>query len=143
MYRYIYCILSVIIICVVTNQSVSAQNLSDQEIKTNISSISDPLQQINSLNPTVFQYNTEKYKHLSLPSGVHYGFTAEEFRQVFPGLVYRKPYSYMVGKNLYKNATVQSIDLEGLVPVLIASIKQQQAQIDQLRMEVEVLKNKK
>jgi hypothetical protein len=49
----------------------------------------------------------------------------------------------MVGKNLYKNATVQSIDLEGLVPVLIASIKQQQAQIDQLRMEVEALKNKR
>jgi hypothetical protein len=142
MYRYIYIILSTFIFCAVINQSAAAQDLSDQDIKTNISPIADPLQQITSLNPKAFQYNTGKYKHLSLPSGIHYGFIAEEFRQVFPGLVHRKPYSYMVGKNLYKSATVPTINLEELIPVLIASIKQQQAEIDQLKLEMEKLKKR-
>jgi hypothetical protein len=119
-----------------------SQDLSDKDLKTNITDIQNPLKQITSLDPKMFEYNTSRYNHLSLPGGIHYGFIAEDFQQVFPEMVYKKPYSYMHGKNSYRNATVKTINFEDLVPVLIASIKEQQAQINELRQELERLKRK-
>jgi hypothetical protein len=132
-------ILSGIVLCF-SNVNAFSQDLSDKDIKTNVTSIENPLKQITSLNPKIFEYNTGRYSHLSLPAGTQYGFIAEEFQQVFPGMVYRKPYSFMYGKNAYRNATIKTINLENLIPVLIASIKEQQMQIDQLRFEIEKLK---
>lgn len=135
-------VICLLVIFAVFAKKTQAQDLSDREIKTNVSAIQNPLQQIRSLDPKVFEYNTGKYKHLQLPGGTHYGFISEEFQQVFPGMVYKKPYSYMSGKNSYRNATVQTINLESLIPVLIASIKEQQVQIDQLRSELEAVKRR-
>ncbi len=120
----------------------NAQQLKDEAIKTNITPIENPLQVVNSLQPLSYEYKTGQYKHLKLPSGTHYGFMAEDFQQVLPGLVYNKAYSYASGKNSTRNATIKSIDMESLIPVLIASIKEQQVQIEQLRAEVEALKRK-
>ena len=134
--------LTLIILFVLTAQLGLSQELSDNQIKKNAAPIQEPLKQITSLNPQKFEYNRDKYDHLQLPMGSHYGFIAEEFQQVFPSLVYRKAHSYMVGKNAYRNAQVKTIDLEQLIPVLIASIKEQQMQLDALRAEVEALKRK-
>lgn len=144
MYRLPYSIKSffLFIILCMAGQSAFSQDLSDKDIKKNVTAIESPLQQITSLNPKAFEYNRGQYSHLQLPGGTHYGFITEEFQQVFPGLVYKKPYTYMAGKNLYKDATVKTINLESLIPVLIASIKEQQAQINQLRGEIETLKRR-
>lgn len=119
-----------------------AQQLTDNAIKTNVTPIENPLQVIRALQPMSFEYKTTEYRHLKLPTGTRFGFMAEDFQRVLPGLVYNKPYSYMAGKNATRNATIKSIDMESLIPVLIASLKEQQAQIDQLKAEIEVLKRK-
>jgi hypothetical protein len=144
MERILYAVKAVCLVVIfsLTTQFAFSQDLRDRDIKKNISPISDPLKKLTSLNPTMFEYNTGQYRHLDLPGGGHYGFITEEFQQVFPGLVYKKPYSYMVGKNSYRNATVKTINLEGLIPVLIASIKEQQSEINALRAEVESLKRR-
>lgn len=134
-----FCILFLLL---VLTQGSSAQTLTDSEIKTNVAPISEPLRSVLALEPRVFDYKIEKFSHLQLPAGRHYGFIAEEFRQVFPGLVYKKPQSYMVGKNNYRNATINAINMEALIPVLVASIKQQQILIEELRAEVEALKKR-
>lgn len=133
---------SLIIIFVLIAHLAISQDLSDNDIKKNAVPIQEPLKQITSLNPQKFEYNRSKYDHLQLPAGSHYGFIAEEFQQVFPALVYRKSHSYMVGKNAYRNAQVKTINLEQLIPVLIASIKEQQMQLDALKAEIEMLKRK-
>lgn len=121
---------------------LKAQQLSDQKIKTNIAPIENPLQLIKSLQPLRYEYNTTEYRHLKLPGGVRYGFIAEDVQKVLPGVVYNKPYSYISGKNATRQATVKNVDMESLVPVLIASLKEQQQQIEQLRAEIESLKNR-
>jgi hypothetical protein len=131
-----------VILFIVIAPSASAQNLADNEIKTNVTTISDPLRSILALEPRSFEYRTRQFSHLQLPPGTHYGFIAEEFRQVFPGMVYRKPYSYMAGKNSYRNATINTINMEALIPVLVASIKQQQQTIEELKVEIEALKRR-
>lgn len=120
--------------------NADAQQLRDETIKTNVTPIAQPLKVLQSLQPLSYEYRTQEYKYLKLPSGTHYGFMAEDFQQVLPGLVYTKAYTYPFGKNNTRQATVKSIDMESLIPVLIASIQEQQMQIEQLRAELNALK---
>lgn len=134
--------LCVVLFSSVIAQSSSAQSVSDKQIKKNVSTISEPLKSVTALEPRVFEYNTAQFSQLHLPQGTQYGFISEEFQQVFPELVSQKNYSYMQGKNSYKRAAVKTVDMEGLIPVLVASIKEQQKEIDQLRIELDELKKK-
>ena len=124
----------------VISHQVFAQTLTDSEIKKNVSDISNPLQSIAKLEPRVFEYNNDKYKELRLPSGTQYGFTVENIQAVFPSLVRTENKSYLVGKNLSRQATIKSVDFEGLVPILVASIQQLQNEVELLKAEVQALK---
>lgn len=123
-------------------QQSFSQTLADSDLKKNVTPIESPLKSVISLEPKAFEYKTSDYSFLKLPKGEHYGFIAEEVQAVFPALVTSESRSYMQGKNMFKRATTKSVDLEGLIPILVASIKEQQAEIDQLKREVENLKGK-
>lgn len=117
-----------------------AQDLEDTKIKKNIEPIDNPLQRLIQLEPKKFEYKVSDYKHLKLQPGAQYGFMAEDLQSVFPDLVKEKSVNYMFGKNVYRNATIKTIDEASLIPVLVASIKEQQAEIEKLKMEVLQLK---
>ncbi|MCC6286799.1 MAG: tail fiber domain-containing protein [Chitinophagaceae bacterium] len=117
-----------------------AQDLSDAKIKKNIEPIDNSLQRIMQLEPKKYEYNVSDFKHLKLQAGSQYGFIAEELQSIFPDLVKEKSVNYMFGKNIYRNATIKTIDEAGLIPVLVASVKEQQAEIEKLKMEVLQLK---
>jgi hypothetical protein len=120
-----------------------SQKLHDNEIKKNVTAINNSLQKLTQLQPRMFEYKTDQYKHMKLQGGTQYGFVAEDFQQVFPELVKEKSTSYMFGKNSYRNATLKTIDELSLIPVLVASIKEQQLQIEKLTSELEILKSRK
>ena len=120
-----------------------AQQVSDNAIKKNVKEISTPLQKVLQLEPKVFEYNTERYSHLQLPSGRKFGFMAENMQRLFPELVTTSNKSYMFGKNVYKNAAIKTIDESGLIPVLVASIKEQQAEIEKLKRDIADLQSGK
>lgn len=117
-----------------------AQAVPDKEIKRNVTEISTPLQKLIQLEPIVFEYNTEKYKHLKLKSGLQFGFMSDNMHQVFPELVTAKYISYMFGKNLYRGATIKTIDETSLIPVLVAAIKEQQVEIEKLKKDIAEMK---
>ena len=132
-------------LCLFLNVAVSgvaaAQSLSDTAIKTNVKAIESPLQKILQLEPWQFQYRTENYKYLKLSGGNQYGFMTDNVQAVFPDLVKEKKVSYSFGKNAYRNAAVKTIDETGLIPVLVASVKQQQEMIEALKAEIAALKS--
>ncbi|WP_176954512.1 tail fiber domain-containing protein [Niabella drilacis] len=117
-----------------------AQTLTDKELKTRVAEIENPLQKIVQLEPRQFEYKTKDYKYLKLSEGAQYGFMDDNVKKVFPGLVKEKKVSYMFGKNAYRDAKVSTIDESGLIPVLVASIKQQQEEIEMLKAELLKLK---
>lgn len=117
-----------------------AQDISDTKIKKNIEPIDNPLQRLMQLEPKKYEYNVKDFKHLKLQSGSQYGFIAEDIQSVFPDLVKEKSVNYMFGKNVYRNSTIKTIDEASLIPVLVASIKEQQAEIEKLKLEVLQLK---
>lgn len=117
-----------------------AQDLPDTKIKKNIEPIDNPLQRLIQLEPKKYEYNVGDYKHLKLQQGSQYGFIAEDIQSIFPDLVKEKSVNYMFGKNVYRNSTIKTIDETSLIPILVASIKEQQAEIEKLKMEVLQLK---
>ena len=134
---------SLILTCLFISAIVYSQNLNDSDIKKNVTAINNPLKKLVQLQPKTFEYNTEQYKHLKLQHGKKYGFLAEDFQHIFPELIRERSVSYMFGKNVYRNSTIKTIDEQSLIPLLVASIKEQQQQIDKLTAELEQLKNKK
>ncbi|MBC8035361.1 MAG: tail fiber domain-containing protein [Chitinophagaceae bacterium] len=122
---------------------LNAQYVSDRETMKNISYVNEPLDAITQLQALQYEYKSEDYKHLNLPEGQRYGFDADSVQRVFPSAVRVTPVRYMAGKNLYKTAMVKTVDYNSLIPLLIASINQQQKEIRALRDEVERLRGVK
>ncbi len=88
------------------------------------------------LNPVVYQFKPEKplfykcdtttTKHKVDPSLLnrdHIGFIAQEFKKVYPDLVYKNDHG------------VLSINYTGLIPVLVEAFKEQQMRMDEFDLE--------
>lgn len=119
---------------------VTAQDKGTGVMQKKVGTIEHPVQSLAQLEPGVFQYDQEQSRQLKLPQGKYYGFTIEEIEAVFPELVKQTTRTYMFGKNTYRTATVKTVDMESLIPVLVASVKQQQQEIEQLKKELQELK---
>jgi len=122
------------------SSTLHAQAVRDSDIKKNIQPLSQPVETIAQLQPRVYQYDQSGYKHLNLPAGTRYGFIAEDVQKVIPGMVSYKKVSYMKGKNLFQSTTVPYINMENLVPLLVASVQELQETIDKMNSEMQELK---
>lgn len=127
-------------VCVTT---LSAQSIKEDELKVNVDKISNSTEQLKKLEPVTFKYDVDKFKHLKLPAGNQYGFLASNVKPEFPNMVYEASKVYTSGKNSSKVAKYSEVQTENLIPVLVAAIKEQQAQIDLLTKEINLLKAKK
>jgi peptidoglycan hydrolase CwlO-like protein len=136
-----YILIATFIVCTAFN--ASAQNITDTELKTNVSAIPQPLESIAKLEPKLFDYSNEKRSLLRLPAGKQYGFMAESMQAVFPTLVKSESREYTTGKNSSRHAQIKNIDIEGLIPVLVASVQELKSEIDELKAEIEKLKKGK
>ncbi|RZK81908.1 MAG: tail fiber domain-containing protein [Pedobacter sp.] len=120
--------------------SASAQKIEEQNLKVNVSELSSPLQQLKDLKPVTFKYDNAKFKHLNLSANTQYGFLASNVQPQFPGLVYEASKVYSAGKNSSKVAKYDEVNNEALIPILVAAIKEQQAQIELLKAELNQMK---
>ncbi|WP_316811933.1 tail fiber domain-containing protein [Pedobacter heparinus] len=122
--------------------TANAQKINEQELKVNVGKISNSTQHLKNLEPVTYKYDVDKYKHLKLPAGEQYGFLASNVQPEFPAMVYEASKVYESGKNNSKVAKYNEVQTENLIPVLVAAIKEQQAEIELLKKEVQLLKQK-
>jgi len=127
------------ILLVLASLSVSAQKIDEHNLKLNVSSISNPLQQLQQLDPVTFSYNQNQYKTLGFPAGDQYGFMASNLQAQYPAMVYEASKIYNSGKNNAKVAKYDEIRSQDLIPVLVAAVKAQQAEIESLKKELILL----
>jgi hypothetical protein len=133
----------VIIVCSLLFISLNTQaQTSFKELTAQVNEIADPLEKVMSLQPVIYRYNTEKFKDIRLPKGNQYGFDIETANAALPELVSDRKYSYAIGKNTYRTATVQQFNADNLIPFLVGAIQQQQNEINKLKEELDVLKKK-
>jgi Chaperone of endosialidase len=113
-----------------------SQHVPDQDLKKNVQPVENALSYLQQLEPKKFKYDTGKYSKLKLPAGQQYGFLVEDVQKVLPELVSTQSQSYMAGKNTYKNTSYKDYDLESLIPILVGAIREQQAQIEELKRQL-------
>jgi hypothetical protein len=122
--------------------TVNAQKINETDLKVNVDKISNSTQHLKNLEPVTFKYDVNKYKHLKLPAGEQYGFLASNVAVNFPAMVHETSKMYSAGKNNSKTAKYSEVQTADLIPVLVAAIKEQQAEIELLKKEMQLLKEK-
>ena len=123
--------------------TANAQKIDEKELKVEVQKVSGATQQLVSLQPVKFRYDIKKYKYLNLPEGNQYGFLSNNVQTALPDLVHETSKQVPAGKNNTKVASYDEVDSKDLIPLLVGAIKEQQAQIEQLKTEVEQLKKSK
>ena len=104
---------------------------SDRRLKQNINPFTQGLQQLLQINPVTYHYN-EQSGFDTKPEYV--GIIAQELQQFAP---------YMVSTVKRKDADYLSVDNGAMTYMLINAVKEQQAQIEKLKTEMELLKNRR
>lgn len=112
-----------------TNDIV-AYSSSDRRFKNNIKPIENPLDKINKISGNTFDWNEEtKIEHGY--DGNDVGVIAQEIEEVLPQLVQTRESGY------------KAVKYDKLVALLIEGIKEQQIQINDMKVEIENLKRQK
>ena len=106
---------------------VIAYYSSDKRLKNNLIKIGNPLDKISQLNGYEFDWIAKEGIHEN--EGHDVGVIAQEVEKVIPEIVQTRDSGY------------KAVKYEKIVPLLIEGIKEQQEQIDELKKEVEELKN--
>ncbi|WP_121246150.1 tail fiber domain-containing protein [Mucilaginibacter phyllosphaerae] len=133
-------LLSLSVILSALTFSASAQQVNDAQLKTNATPINNSLSYINRLQPVTYQYNHNDYKQLNLPTGLQVGFIANDAKQVAPWAITTSNNWYNAGKGSQRAVSTSEVDLQKLVPLLVGAVKEQQAEIEKLKQEVQQLK---
>ncbi len=131
---------SFVLISVLTG-SISYSQYSAEKPNVVHRDIDQALLKVTQLEPKIFDYSikkksTAKRDLISQP----YGFVPENMMKVFPDLVSQTTVEDRVGKNLYRKRSVLTINDVGLIPVLVASIHELQAELERLKVEIAALK---
>lgn len=126
-------------VCIVPRYGFT-QVVGEENLHKKVTPLHHSLAKLLQLEPIAFEYDHKNFPHLNLENGVQYGFKAENVGRVFPELVSTRMVSYRVGKNLNRDAKINTVDELGLIPFLVASIQEQQLEIEKLREAISNLK---
>ena len=97
---------------------------SDIRYKKDIEPLQNPLSKILQLNPVSYFFKTETFKEKNFTNSKQIGLIAQELEKIFPEMV-------STDKEGYKN-----VNYTQLIPVMIASIKTLQKEIDDLKQKI-------
>jgi len=95
---------------------------SDETLKENVKTLSDSLENILKIDGVSFDWKEDGKSDI--------GFIAQEVEDVYPELV-----------SINEETGLKSLDYAGLIAPLLEAVKEQQREIEDLRNEVELLKN--
>jgi hypothetical protein len=117
---------------------------SDRKLKTEINPLQNSMEQLMKLKPSTYKYKTAEYHQMTFSDSKQMGLIADEVKQVFPELVKEQVQPAEYGKDgkelIHPEVRFDGINYIGLIPVLIASIQEQQKIISDLKTENEALK---
>jgi hypothetical protein len=114
-------------------------NISDKRLKRDFQSISSPLARLMELNGqhyTISYPSTGPDREVTVTSRTEYGLTAQDVQALFPEMVASKP----IFENHGDDTEFLAVNYTQMVPVLIEAIKELKTELDELRMELDTLK---
>ena len=113
------------------------------ELKRDVKPLTQALERINSLRPNSFSFKTDEHKSMNLPEGLQMGLTAQEVEKNFPELVREMTdiSDYLKTGEAGKIKIYKAVNYTNLIPLLIAGMQEQQAQLQEQKEENQELKN--
>jgi hypothetical protein len=123
---------------------------SDQKFKTNQQKINNALDVITKLEGKSYTYKVQEFPYMGFSAQKHYGFIAQEVEKILPDLVSNEKQSIPGTARLNDDGTgkkedyieYKGINYTELTPIIVEAIKEQQKQIEDLKKEIELLKQK-
>lgn len=103
--------------------------VSDKRLKKNIVPLNNILVNLSKLNIYSYEYQSPDGYTGFLPVGKHFGFMAQELKEVYPNFVQLNSNGYY------------SVNYQEMIPLLAKGMQEQQTQIEELKKEVAELKS--
>lgn len=103
--------------------------VSDKRLKKNIIPVNNVLANLGKLNIYSYEYHAPGGYSGFLPNGKHFGFMAQELKEVYPNFVQLNSNGYY------------SVNYQEMIPLLAKGMQEQQTQIEELKKEVAELKS--
>jgi hypothetical protein len=97
---------------------------SDARFKTNIKTVDRALDKIMKLNGVSYEFKESEFKSRGFAKGLNIGFLAQDVKKVLPELVKEDEEGYY------------AVIYDGMIPVLVEAIKEQQLQIENLQSQL-------
>ncbi|MDC8003280.1 tail fiber domain-containing protein [Aureisphaera galaxeae] len=125
-------------------------NLSDRRSKRNIQDITSALDKIKSIEGVTYQYDDAKFNSKrSADDRTHYGFLADNIKEVMPEAVTEKKIYYRdpeVGlrssrEEIGTEVMLDAVNYQAVIPVLVEAMKEQQQLIEEQNSKIQTLKN--
>lgn len=95
--------------------------VSDRRYKNNIQDIKKPMEIINQLYGKTYEFNTKEFPKNNFDEGNQFGFIAQDVQKILPELVKEDNKGYL------------AVNYTAIIPILSQAIKEQQAQIEELK----------
>lgn len=116
---------------------------SDSRLKSGLKPFNGALANLKKINIYQFNFKSDEFPSLRLPTSRQIGLIAEEIETIFPEFIKQTVQPSQIdstGSILEEAIQFKSVNYEAMIPVLIQAIKEQQTEIEALRREVEELK---
>ncbi|MEM9920000.1 MAG: tail fiber domain-containing protein [Bacteroidota bacterium] len=110
--------------------------VSDAQLKQNIEKVENAMSIIRKLNGVTYEYRSAERPELNLVEGRQYGFIAQEVKEVMPEAVQQT----LTAEGKIADYEVMNYDM--IIPVLTEALKEQQAQINELKERLDKLEGK-
>jgi hypothetical protein len=107
-----------------TFRAVSVVVTSDAKYKTQVTSLENSLDKVMKLNGVEYYWNFEKFSEKKFDKLKHSGFLAQELQKVLPNSV------------IVDERGDYAVDYNSIIPVLAEAIKEQQKQIEDLKIQI-------
>ncbi len=116
---------------------------SDQQFKTNVSSLKGSLSKIQTLKPVSYFMDTTNFAQFNFDSKKQFGFIAQEVATVFPNLVYESlhPAQYdSLGVEISPAVPYKSLNYNAMIPINTMAIIELNKKVDAISLSDESIK---
>jgi hypothetical protein len=99
---------------------------------------------LNQLNTYTYEFRSDEFPHMNLPTTRQFGLISEEVETVLPELLKHTIHPDNIddkGNIVNESVEFNAVNYTALIPLLIQGLKEQQQEIDQLKAEVEALRS--